>query len=73
MTEYTAQQIELAIDAEALAWADFFRVEDEDGLTREQQIEGRKQVMRANIAVGYIANSLKPFLPEEKEGAHVTG
>ncbi len=39
----------VAIDAEAAAWASFFDVTD------EAAIEGRRQVMRANVHVGYLA------------------
>jgi len=46
----------VAIDAEAAAWASFFDVTDEAG------IEGRRQLMRANAHVGYLA-PLVPFLP----------
>jgi hypothetical protein len=56
MTDYTA-----AIDAEAAAWAAFFKVTDEAG------IERRRQVMRANVAVGYV-DPLIPFLPKPLSG-----
>ncbi len=49
---YTETQIAAAIDVEAADWATFFKVTD------QEDIEARKQVMRANVAVGY----LKPLL-----------
>lgn len=45
----------LAIDAEAAHWAAFFKVTDAD------QIEARRDVMRANVAVGFT-KPLEPFL-----------
>jgi hypothetical protein len=47
---FTKQQIDKAIDQEAADWADFFNASD---------LEGRKSVMRANVAVGYLV----PLLP----------
>lgn len=52
---YTSEQLSKAVDAEAAKWAEFFEV------TNSEEIEGRKRVMRANIAVGYL-NPLLPFL-----------
>ncbi len=54
---YTAEQIAAAIEADALAWADFYKV------TNAAEIEARRNVMRANIAVGYMPESLVEFLP----------
>ena len=48
-------EIAKAIDAEAADWAKFFRVTD------KAEIEGRRNVMRANVAVGYL-NPLLPYL-----------
>lgn len=55
MIDYTA-----AIDAEAAAWATFFNVTD------EAEIEGRRNVMRANVAVGYV-EPLQEFLTAKVE------
>lgn len=56
LAEYGAERIAAAIDAEAAAWAEFF------GVTIESEIEARRGVMRANVAVGYVA-PLLPFMP----------
>jgi hypothetical protein len=53
MTDFTPEQIDAAIAAEAIDWAIFFKVTD------AVSIEGRRQVMRANVAVGFF----KPLLP----------
>lgn len=45
---WTVDQIEKAIDEESIEWAEFFGVVD------ASEIEGRRQVMRANVAVGYF-------------------
>lgn len=45
--------VEAAIAAEAIDWAIFFKVEE------AERIEGRRNVMRANVAVGYF----EPLLP----------
>jgi hypothetical protein len=47
-----------AIDLEAAAWATFF------GVTDAEQIEARRNVMRANVAVGYV-KPLLPFIPTQ--------
>jgi hypothetical protein len=54
---YTADQIAQAINNEAIAWASFFAIDATD-----ESLEGRKQVMRANVASGYLA-PLFEFLP----------
>lgn len=54
-TTYSAEQINQAIDLDAAAWAVFFNV------TSGDQIEERRSVMRANVAVGFV-KSLLPFL-----------
>lgn len=46
-----------AIDLEAAQWAEFFNVTD------PEQIEGRKQVMRANVTVFGFIDPLVPFMP----------
>jgi hypothetical protein len=46
---YTTDQVAKAIDQEALDWAALFEVTD------ATEIEGRRQVMRANFAAGYYA------------------
>jgi len=46
-----------AIDLEAAQWAEFF------GVTDAEQIEGRKQVMRANVTVSGFIDPLVPFMP----------
>lgn len=51
------EDINQAIDAEALSWAKFFDVTD------EAQIEARRQLMRANAAVHF----LQPLIPFMKE------
>ncbi len=56
---YSKSQIDAAIDAEAADWAKFFDVIGRP--TEAEDIEGRKAVMRANIAVGYL-DPLMPFL-----------
>ena len=55
MNLYSQPQIQAAIDVEALQWAQFF------GVTAPDRIEARKQVMRANVAVGYL-EPLMPYL-----------
>jgi hypothetical protein len=56
MTHYSKPQIAAAIDIEAFQWAQHFEVTD------PEQIEGRRNVMRANAAVGYL-DPLLEFLP----------
>jgi hypothetical protein len=56
MTHYSKPQIAAAIDIEAFQWAQHFEVTD------PERIEGRKNVMRANVAVGFI-DPLLEFLP----------
>jgi hypothetical protein len=57
-TTMTLQQdIDQAIEAEAQHWAKFFDVTD------EAQIEKRRRVMRANVAVHFY----QPLLPFMKE------
>lgn len=56
MTHYSKPQIAAAIDIEAFQWAQHFNVTD------EEQIEERRNVMRANAAVGYL-DPLLEFLP----------
>jgi hypothetical protein len=46
---YSEFQIEAAIAAEAIDWAPHFEVTD------PVQIEGRRNVMRANVKVGYLS------------------
>lgn len=60
-TAATNPAIEKAIDDEATSWAKFF------GVTDPEQIEGRKQVMRANVAVGYL-DPLLPFVVDCETG-----
>lgn len=54
-------RIEQAINAEAAKWAEFF------GVTDAKEIEGRKQVMRANVAVGFL-DPLLPFITDDETG-----
>lgn len=54
-SRYTADQITAAIDAEAKVWAVGFNITD------ETKIEGRRQVMRANVVLNYLV-PLLPFL-----------
>ena len=56
MTFYSQAQIAAAIDIDAFQWSQHFDVTD------PEQIEGRKAVMRANVAVGFI-DPLLEFLP----------
>jgi hypothetical protein len=56
MTFYSQPQLSAAIDIEAFQWAQHFDVTD------PEQIEARKKVMRANVAVGFIDPVLE-FLP----------
>jgi hypothetical protein len=53
MSDQIQIEIEAAIAAEAIDWALFFKVTD------AAQIEGRRQVMRANVAVGYFEPLMK--------------
>jgi hypothetical protein len=57
MLGYTKQQIDYAIERDAVAWAKMFGVND------EAEIEARKQVKRANINAGYIGSDLQEHLP----------
>lgn len=50
MTKFTKQQIDAAIEAETKDWAEFFNTTD---------LEARRNLHRANIAVGYF----KPLMP----------
>ncbi len=52
---YSKKQIADAIDAEAHGWALFF------GSNGASELEARKAVMRANVAVGYL-DPLLPYL-----------
>jgi hypothetical protein len=56
MTTFSQAQINAAIDIDAFQWSQHFDVTD------PEQIEGRKAVMRANVAVGFI-DPLLEFLP----------
>lgn len=53
---YSSAQINAAIDVEAFQWSQHFDVTD------SEQIEARKGVMRANVALGYL-DPLLEFLP----------
>lgn len=59
LSNYDVVTIRKAIDAEAAAWAAFFKVTD------PEQIEGRRAVLRANVKAGHVGG-LEEFLPAPK-------
>jgi hypothetical protein len=61
---YNSKQIASAIYCKAADWAAFFRVTD------EAEIEGRRAVMRANVAVGYL-DPLLPYLAHDDNAPQV--